>query len=80
MNNQTKEIYLPSNIDRFNYQHQHSPSNRQTSFENNTIKVAAASIKLKPLEIDNILANKGNIQLPKGLIGMTPFLSKFDYN
>jgi hypothetical protein len=53
MNNTTKEIFLPTNIDKMNYSHLHSSSNRQTSFENNTIK-GAVSIKFKAEELSKI--------------------------
>jgi hypothetical protein len=53
MNNTTKEIFLPINIDKFNYSHLHSSSNRQTSFENNTVK-GAVGIKFKPKELSKM--------------------------
>ena len=62
----TQDIYLPQNLDKVTYQHQHSSSNRMTSFQNNTAK-NATKIQLKLSELEKMLVNSktGVLRFPK---------------
>ena len=66
LNSVTKDIYLPQNLDKVTYQHQHSTSSRVTSFQNNTAK-NATKIQLKLSEMERMLVNSktGVLSFPK---------------
>lgn len=63
---QTKDVYLPQNLGKVTYQHQHSSSNRVACLENNTAKNATKiQLTLSDLKSMQVHNKHGVLSFPK---------------